>query len=139
MLSVNDLKGLLEVNRIATLPFIVAAYFQEFGFSHFPGWAPVDYGLISVIAFMLLVLAAFAVSWAAFDFLNYLDYKLGRFQGVLWSFATVTLLSFAVWGFFVSSDSTSVHVSWFVAAGACGLYLLDVKRKTDAEIARTAT
>ncbi|MCG5493813.1 hypothetical protein [Ectothiorhodospira variabilis] len=139
MLSVNDLKGLLEVNRIATLPFIVAAYFQEFGFSHFPGWVPTDHGVVSVIAFMVLVVAAFLASWAAFGLLNYLDYKLGRFQGVLWSFATVTLLSFAVLGLFIAGDGTSIHMSWFVAAGAGGLYLLDVKRKTDAEIARKTT
>ena len=126
LLSVNDLKGLIEVNRIVTLPFIVAAYFQEFGFSHFPSWMATGSLIFAVISFMILVVAAFLASWVLFDLLNYLDFMLGRFQGVLWSFATVTLLSFAILGFFIPSESLNIHLSWFIAAGACGLYLLDV-------------
>jgi len=139
LLSVNDLKGLLEVNRIVTVPFIVAAYFQEFGFSHLPHGITSGSLFFTVIAFMVLVVVVFLISWVLFDLLNYLDFELGRFQGALWSLATVTLLSFAVLGFFIPPERLNINLSWFVASGACSLYLLDVKRKTDATMARSST
>ncbi len=136
MLSVNDLKGLLEVNKVATLPFIVAAYFQEFGFSHFPDFISRDNVFFICAMFVVIVVIAFIALWAAFDFVNILDAKL---HGTLFSLAAASLLSFAVLGFFAGSAKINIHVSWFIAAGACGLYLLDVKRKSERIMAESRT
>lgn len=126
MLSVNDLKGLLEVNRIVTTPFVAAAYTQQYGFSHFPNGVNYNEMLPGAIAFSLIVLATFLILFVFFDCLKLADYLLGKYQGILWSFATLSLLSFAVLGFYQTGNT---HVSWHVAAGACGLYLLDAERK----------
>ena len=136
MLSVNDLKGLLEVNKIATLPFIVAAYFQEFGFGHFPDFIPRENVVSICVMFVVIVIIAFIALSAAFDLVNILSLKL---HGAIFSLVAASLLSFAVLGFFAGGEKINIHVSWFVAAGACGLYLLDVKRKSERAVAEPRT
>jgi len=137
LLSVNDLKGLLEVNRIAVIPFIVAAYINEFNFSHFPAWVNSHWFLV-VLAFILVVIGSFLLSWFMFDLTLYADYYINsvteRQLDIIYSVATVSLISFGILGFFLPEPFSHIKLTWFIASGACGLYLLDIQRKTQLEL-----
>ncbi|UCZ56030.1 hypothetical protein LGV61_09885 [Desulfurispirillum indicum] len=139
MLSVNDLKGLLEVNRIAVIPFIVTAYLSEWGFAQFPSWVS-SHWLLLTGAFVIVVVGAFVASWFVFDLALYLDYQINLLTGkqidIIYSLATVSLITFGILGFFRPEPFDSVGLAWHVAAGASGLYLLDVQRKVRDEMSK---
>lgn len=132
MLSVNDLKGLLEINRVAVIPFIVTAYLSEWGFAQFPVWV-LSHWVFLAGAFVIVVVGAFIASWFMFDLTLYLDYQINVLAGkqldIVYSLATVSLITFGILGFFRPEPFDNVGLAWHVAAGACGLFLLDIQRK----------
>ncbi|MEW6647004.1 MAG: hypothetical protein AB1450_07380 [Pseudomonadota bacterium] len=140
MLSVNDLKGLLEVNRVAVVPFIAAAYVNEWGFKQFPSWFMSHWSLIAV-ALAIVVVGSFLASWFMFDLTLHLDYRINlaaeKQLDVIYSVATVSLITFGVLGFFSPEPFQSIKLSWNVASGACGLFMLDVQRKVQNGLSKT--
>lgn len=137
LLSINNLKGLLEVNRIAVVPFLVAAYLSQWGFEHFPVWLS-SYSIGMVFVFLVVVLVSLVLSLILFDLTLYVDYlvnvKLEKQVDVVCSVATVSLISFGILGFFPPPEFEGIAIPWHVAGGACGLYLLDVQRRTRQEL-----
>ncbi|EPW6730566.1 hypothetical protein FKQ62_13340 [Vibrio sp. B1-2] len=133
MLSFGDLKGLLEVNRILVIPFSVLAYLKEFGFSQFPASVP-ESSFLMLLVFLMIVVIASAVVVAFFDIVLLLDRAIGsvipnRFSPVF-KLVMTSFISFGLLGFYKPQPFEQLDNVWFLAAGAYGLYMLDVHRKT---------